>query len=48
MVVKPTGNAGWFWGMLVAMLAGIAVVIALTGRSGRFVGAAAPDSPSAG
>ena len=28
MVVKPTGNAGWFWGLLIAMLAGIALVVA--------------------
>ena len=28
MVVKPVGQAGWFWGMLVVMLLGIAVVIA--------------------
>jgi uncharacterized membrane protein len=28
MVVKPTGNAGWFWGLLIAMLAGIALVLA--------------------
>jgi uncharacterized membrane protein len=27
MVVKPVGNAGWFWGLLVAMLAGIAAVV---------------------
>jgi uncharacterized membrane protein len=28
MVVKPTGNAGWFWGILVVMVVGIAAVIA--------------------
>lgn len=28
MTVKPSGNAGWFWGLLVAMLAGIAAVFA--------------------
>ena len=28
MVVKPVGNAGWFWGLLSAMLAGIAAVVA--------------------
>jgi uncharacterized membrane protein len=28
MVVKPTGNAGWFWGLLIAMLAGIGLVLA--------------------
>jgi uncharacterized membrane protein len=26
MVVKPTGNAGWFWGLLVVMLLGVAAV----------------------
>ena len=26
MVVKPVGNAGWFWGLLAAMAAGLAVV----------------------
>src|SRR4051812_7881565 len=28
MVVKPSGNAGWFWGLLIAMVAGIALVLA--------------------
>lgn len=28
MTVKPSGNAGWFWGLLVAMLVGIAAVLA--------------------
>src|SRR5919109_1266485 len=27
MVVKPAGDAGWFWGMLAVMLAGVAAVI---------------------
>ena len=27
MVVKPAGNAGWFWGMLAVMLVGVAAVI---------------------
>jgi uncharacterized membrane protein len=27
MVVKPAGNAGWFWGLLAVMLAGVAAVI---------------------
>ena len=26
MVVKPVGNAGWFWGLLAAMAAGLATV----------------------
>jgi uncharacterized membrane protein len=34
MVVKPIGNNGWFWGMLVAMVLGIATVLALSGRGG--------------
>jgi hypothetical protein len=28
MVVKPTSEPGWFWGMLVVMVLGIAAVIA--------------------
>jgi len=47
MVVKPVGNAGWFWGLLVAMLAGIAaVVLAYSSSSMR---SAPPEtrSPSA-
>jgi uncharacterized membrane protein len=27
MVVKPVGNAGWFWGLLAVMVAGIAAVL---------------------
>jgi uncharacterized membrane protein len=41
MVVKPTGNAGWFWGLLVAMLVGIGVVIGLSRRGAQPVAAAA-------
>ena len=37
MVVKPSGNAGWFWGMLIAMLVGIAAVLAASFRSGQQV-----------
>jgi uncharacterized membrane protein len=29
MVVKPTGQAGWFWGLLIAMAVGIAAVLAV-------------------
>jgi hypothetical protein len=44
MVVKPTGNAGWFWGLLVAMLAGIGVVLATSlRRRDQPVAAAAPE-----
>jgi uncharacterized membrane protein len=32
MVVKPTGNNGWFWGMLAAMVFGVAAVLAVSGR----------------
>src|SRR3954468_17356122 len=32
MVVKPTGNAGWFWGLLAVMVAGIALVLATAQR----------------
>lgn len=32
MVVKPTGSNGWFWGLLAAMVVGIAAVVALSGR----------------
>ena len=27
MVVKPLGDGGWFWGALVVMLVGVAVVV---------------------
>ena len=48
MVVKPTGNAGWFWGLLAAMLLGIAAVVA-TGYSSSSMRSAPPAtrSPSA-
>jgi uncharacterized membrane protein len=43
MVVKPTGNAGWFWGMIAAMLVGIGVVIALSRRGAKPVAAPAAE-----
>ena len=43
MVVKPTGNAGWFWGLLIAMLAGIAVVLAVSRRGVQPVPATATE-----
>lgn len=43
MVVKPTGNVGWFWGLLIAMFAGIAVVVALYRRGGQPVAAIATE-----
>ena len=35
MVVKPAGNAGWFWGMLAVMVVGVAVVIGTYLRSAQ-------------
>jgi uncharacterized membrane protein len=35
MVVKPVGQNGWFWGMLVVMLLGIGVVLVLYARGGQ-------------
>jgi uncharacterized membrane protein len=32
MVVKPTGNAGWFWGLLAVMVVGIAVILGARSR----------------
>jgi uncharacterized membrane protein len=43
MVVKPTDEAGWFWGMLAVMLLGIAAVIAFYMRSEQRVPAAAAE-----
>lgn len=41
MVVKPVGNAGWFWGLIAAMLGGIALVIGLSLRGPKPVAAPA-------
>ena len=43
MVVKPTGNTGWFWGLLIAMLAGIALVLAAYWRGAQPVPATATE-----
>jgi uncharacterized membrane protein len=43
MVVKPTGNAGWFWGLLIAMLVGIAAVVAASLRGVKQVVAPATE-----
>ena len=43
MVVKPTGNAGWFWGLLAFMVVGIAVVLAGSMRGEQPVAAPATD-----
>jgi uncharacterized membrane protein len=44
MVVKPVGNAGWFWGLLAVMLFGIALVLAAARRGAEELPAAAPES----
>jgi len=41
MVVKPVGQNGWFWGMLVVMVFGIAAVLAFYVRSAQQVPALA-------
>jgi len=41
MVVKPVGQNGWFWGMLLVMVLGIAAVLALYMRSAPQVAAPA-------
>jgi len=41
MVVKPVGQNGWFWGMLVVMVFGIAAVLAFYMRSAQQVPAPA-------
>jgi len=43
MVVKPTGNAGWFWGLLVVMLVGVAAVLVLSLRGGQRAPAVATE-----
>ena len=47
MVVKPVGNAGWFWGLLVAMLAGIVAVVLAYSSSSMRSAPPATRSPSA-
>jgi hypothetical protein len=43
MVVKPVGQTGWFWGILVVMVLGIAVVLAFYARSSQPVPAPATE-----
>jgi len=43
MVVKPVGQNGWFWGMLVVMVLGIAIVLAFYARSSQPVPAPATE-----
>jgi uncharacterized membrane protein len=48
MVVKPVGNAGWFWGLIAAMLVGIAAIVAADYSSSSMRSAPpATRSPSA-
>jgi uncharacterized membrane protein len=43
MVVKPVGQNGWFWGLLVVMVLGIAAVLVLYTRGAQQVPAPAAD-----
>jgi uncharacterized membrane protein len=43
MVVKPVGQNGWFWGLLVAMVLGIAAALAFYARSAQQVPAPATE-----
>jgi uncharacterized membrane protein len=43
MVVKPVGQNGWFWGILLAMLVGIAAVLAFYARGAQRVSVPAPE-----
>ena len=43
MVVKPVGQNGWFWGLLVVMVLGIAAVLAFYTRSSQQVPAPATE-----
>jgi uncharacterized membrane protein len=43
MVVKPAGDNGWFWGLLVVMVLGIAAVLAAHMRSEQQVPAPATE-----
>jgi len=43
MVVKPVGQDGWFWGILLAMLVGIAAVLAFYARGAQLVSVPAPE-----
>ena len=47
MVVKPVGNAGWFWGLLAAMVAGLVAVVAVYSSSSMRSAPPATRSPSA-
>ena len=43
MVVKPVGQNGWFWGLLVVMVLGIAAVLAFYARTSQPVPAPATE-----
>jgi uncharacterized membrane protein len=47
MVVKPVGNAGWFWGLLAAMVLGLVGVAAAYSSSSMRSAPEATRSPSA-
>jgi uncharacterized membrane protein len=47
MVVKPIGNAGWFWGLLAAMVLGLVAVVAAYSSSSMRTAPPATRSPSA-
>jgi uncharacterized membrane protein len=47
MVVKPVGNAGWFWGLIAAMVAGLVAVVAVYSSSSMRTVPPATRSPSA-
>jgi uncharacterized membrane protein len=47
MVVKPVGNAGWFWGLLAAMVLGLVAVVAAYSSSSMRSAPPATRSPSA-
>jgi uncharacterized membrane protein len=43
MVVKPAGNAGWFWGLLAVMVVGVAAVVGTYVRSAQQTAAPATE-----
>jgi uncharacterized membrane protein len=47
MVVKPVGNAGWFWGLLAAMVLGLVAVVGAYSSSSMRSSPPATRSPSA-
>lgn len=47
MVVKPVGNAGWFWGLLAAMVLGLVTVVGAYSSSSIRSAPPATRSPSA-